>query len=81
MLGEVYMNTAEDQILDFVKVLADHPEEATIRRINGNSVVFEVTVSQKDFADISSKHKAVQAIARCVSGLLKHQFVVEILEK
>jgi predicted RNA-binding protein YlqC (UPF0109 family) len=75
------MDTAEDQILDFVKVLADHPEEATIRRINGNSVVFEVTVSQKDFANITSKHSAVQTIAGCMSGLPEKQFVVKILEK
>ena len=83
ILGEGYidMKTAEDQILDFVQVLADHPQEATIKRINGNPVVFEVTVSQKDFIEISSKHRAVQTIAGCMSGLPENQFVVKILEK
>jgi predicted RNA-binding protein YlqC (UPF0109 family) len=75
------MDTAEDQILDFVKVLADYPQDVTIQRINGNPVVFEVTVSKKDFADISSKHSAVQTIAGCMSGLPDKQFIVKILEK
>jgi predicted RNA-binding protein YlqC (UPF0109 family) len=81
MLGEGYMNTAEDQILDFVKVLADHPQDVTIKRIDGNPIAFEVTVSKKDFANISSKHRAVQTIAGCMSGLPDKQFVVKILEK
>ena len=75
------MITAEDQILDFVKVLADHPQEVTIKRINGNPVVFEVSVSQKDFIEVASKHRAVQTIAGCMSGLPQNQFVVKILEK
>jgi predicted RNA-binding protein YlqC (UPF0109 family) len=75
------MITAEDQILDFVKVLADHPEEATIKRINGNPVVYEIAVSQKDFVEVASKLKAVQAIARCMSGLGENQLVVKIIEK
>ena len=79
--GHIDMKTAEDQILDFVKVLANHPEEATIKRINGNPVVFEVTVSQKDFVEVASKHRAVHTIAGCMSGLPENQFVVKILEK
>lgn len=75
------MKTAEDQILDFVQVLADHPQEVTIKRVNGEPIVFEISVSQQDFDEVSSKQKAIQGIAGYASGLRYSQFVLRILEK
>jgi predicted RNA-binding protein YlqC (UPF0109 family) len=81
MLGEGYMNTAEDQILDFVKVLADHPQDVTVKQIDGDPIVFEITISAKDFIEVSSKQKVIRAIAGYSSELTYNQFVLKILEK
>jgi hypothetical protein len=75
------VNTPEEQILNFVQVLANHPQEVTVKQIDGDPIVFEVTISGRDLVEVSSKQKIIQAIAGYTTGLIAKKVVVKILEK
>ena len=75
------MQIAEAGILSFVQVLANYPQDVTVKQIDGDPIVFEITVSAKDIDEIFSKHRAINAIAGFKSGLAYSQFVVKILER
>jgi hypothetical protein len=81
ILGEGYMDTAEAQLLSFVQTLANHPKEVVVNRLNGNPVVFEITIRKEDSAEVNSKLNVIQAIAGYTTGLLDTKVVVKILEK
>ena len=75
------MKTAEDEILRFVQPLASQSQEVKVEKIDGDPVVFQVTISKNDLAEVSSMLKVIQAIAGYSSGLTYGQFEVKILTK
>ena len=42
------MDSAEAQLLSFVKALANHPKEVIVNRLNGNPGVFEIMIRKED---------------------------------
>ena len=75
------MITAEDQILDFVQVLTTYPQDVSVKQIDGDPIVFEITISGRDLVEVSSKLKVIQAIAGYKTGLIDKKVVIKIHEK
>ena len=46
------MQIAEAGILSFVQVLANYPQDVTVKQIDGDPIVFEITVSAKDIDEV-----------------------------
>lgn len=75
----MYAKSVEDEILSFVKILVPHPDQVQVTHIEGNPLIFEIRACKEDLADLVSKEKAIQVIAKS-SGLLKGQFLLKFLE-
>ena len=73
------MKSAEHEILAFIRVIANHPDQVQVSQIEGNPVIFEVKACKEDLAELVSKEKAIQVIATS-AGLVKGQFLFKFLE-
>ena len=72
------MKTETDEILSFLKVLAKHPDQVEVNRIESNPVIFEIRACKEDLADFALKERAVQVIGES-AGLQKGRFVLKFV--
>lgn len=74
------MRSASDEILNFIKVLANYPNQVQVTKIEGNPVIIEIKVAKDDFANIKSKEHAIMTICISTAGLKKGQCLLKIIE-
>jgi predicted RNA-binding protein YlqC (UPF0109 family) len=74
------MQSAEQQILSFVKVLVNDPDQVRVKSTAGNPVVVEIRACRDDLAELQAKEHAIRTICSSASGLRKEQFLLKFLE-
>ena len=72
------MRSEKNEILTFIQVLANHPGQVKVRRIEGTPVIFEIRACKEDLADLESKEQAIQVIVKS-AGLKKERFVLKFI--
>jgi hypothetical protein len=75
------MKTACDEILSFVKVLANKPGEVTVTQIDGNPTVFIIKCCTGDLAYLMSNIVAIRAIGVKFGGLVDTEFILKFIEQ
>ena len=75
------MKAAEEHLLKFVCLLAHHPDEVKVEGVDGQPIIFEITVREKDAEEVGKYIGAFQAIVSCTTTLLCDQYEIKILVK
>jgi len=75
------METAEEQILKFLRLLCTYPDDIDVQQTNERTAIFEIKVRNEEVSEVNKYLEVIQAIVAYATGLLCDQFEVRISGK
>ena len=74
----------KQMLIDLVQAIVDHPEEVSVsERINGDTVVLELTVAKRDMGRVIGREgkiaKSIRTVMRAQAARENKRVIVDIL--